>query len=108
MKLEKMHPSQTEWKASFRIRKVGKWSYQDTFTCDGEECRYVKHYDTIMGMFVNTPEWGWTFEPWSVGHGSASDQQGMNKILRGEWSYFRNGGRPRYVAYDGVTEFLDR
>jgi hypothetical protein len=120
MKLEHIHPESTiyptpeqslrgvlpklasPFKAG-KTRKVGEWKFEDID--DLVEIRQVFHYDTLMGQFENTPEWGWTFEPISTGWGSASDQQGMNKILCGEWTYKRNGNDPRYVAYDGVTVF---
>ena len=104
MKLQAIHPSKTEHKAGTR-KKVGKWSFVDDIDTDGNTRRLVRHHDTIMGEFVDTPQWGWTFQPWSIGWGSASDQQGMNKITNGEWTYLRNGGYVRMVAYDGTTVF---
>ena len=86
-----------------KVRKVGEWRFEDF--SDLVDVRQVFHYDTLMGQFEDSPEFGWTFEPISVGWGSASDQQGMNKIMGGEWRYYRNGGDPRYVAYDDVTVF---
>jgi hypothetical protein len=85
------------------VRKVGEWRYEDF--SDLVDVRQVFHYDTLMGQFEDSPQFGWTFEPISTGWGSASDQQGMNKIMGNEWHYYRNGGDPRYVAYDGVTVF---
>ena len=116
MKLEHIHPEATvqtggekrvalPFKAG-KVRKVGAWRFEDIEDIECE-IRQVFHYDTLMGQFENTPQWGWTFEPISTGWGSASDQQGMNKIMRGEWTYRRNGGDARYIAYDGVTVFRD-
>ena len=80
---------------SLRPRKVGAWSYWDRMGEDGDS-RIVYHYGTEMGQF-HYDEGIWYFVPTSVGWGSASDQQGMNKILRDfGWCYRRNGGNPRY------------
>ena len=89
--------------ATFRLRytgkhrKVGNWSFYDN--CDNQ--RIVYHYGTEMGRFENHHQYrhidSWYFVPTSVGWGSASDQQGMNKILANHgWRYRRNGGNPRY------------
>ncbi len=84
---------------SLRPRKVGAWSYWDT-SCDTEnavgDVRIVYHYDTEMGRF-HYENGCWYFVPTSTGWGSASDQQGMNKILKDfGWCYRRNGGNARY------------
>lgn len=39
--------------------------------------------------------------PHSTGWGSASDQQGMNKIMPTGWRFRRNGGHARY-EFNGV------
>lgn len=104
MKLSDMHPTVTGWKHN-KTYVVSTWSFKDDHDIDGNERRIVTHHRTDMGEFINSPVWGWIFEPWSVGHGSVSDQQGMNQILRGEWTYLRNNKHPRYVAYDDVTIF---
>lgn len=104
MKLANIHPKITAFKLG-RVTKVGEWSFEDHD--DIMDIRQVFHYDTLMGQFVNTPNWGWTFEPISTGWGSASDQQGMNKMMMGEWTYRRNNNDPRYEAYDGVTIVRD-
>jgi len=51
-----------------------------------------------MGSFILAKDGvRWVFQPESVGWGSVSDQQGMNKILANySWRYRRNGGVPRY------------
>ena len=85
--------------------KISTWSYEDIG--DLYNIRQVFHHKTLMGQFEETPEFGWVFEPISVGLGSKSDQEGMNAILGGEWVYYRSGGDPRYVAYDGVTVVRD-
>jgi hypothetical protein len=56
----------------------------------------------VMGYFKDCdPIFGWLFLPISTGWGSASDQQGMNKIMGSEWKYRRNGGHARY-EFNGV------
>jgi hypothetical protein len=70
------------------------------------EIRSVYHYGTLMGSFIlGKDEKTWEFTPISVGWGSASDQQGMNKILANYgWKYRRNNGDARYeVIGDKVT-----
>lgn len=57
------------------------------------EVRDVYHYGTHMGSFRMTRNNTWEFVPVSRGWGSASDQQGMNKMLaRYGWRYVRKGG----------------
>lgn len=87
----------TTFRSSGKVRKVGRWSFYDN---DNTE-RVVYHYGTEMGRFVNHHEYrhldSWYFVPTSVGWGSVSDQQGMNKILKGfRMVYRRNGGNARY------------
>lgn len=86
--------------------RLGNWSLQDV-RHDGYDERRIVHHGTHMGSFVVTPgryATGWEFAPVSTGWGSASDQQGMNRILTGTgWTYRRNGGRPRYEHVSGVT-----
>ena len=102
MKLEAINPKATPFKDGKTVT-VGNWHYEDF--SDLVDVRQVFHYSTLMGQFEDSPEFGWTFEPISVGRGSVSDQNGMNAIIGGEWKYYRNGGDPRYVAYDDVTVF---
>jgi hypothetical protein len=50
-----------------------------------------------MGRLVLRTNGVLVFSPESAGWGSASDQQGMNKILANYgWRYRRNGGEARY------------
>jgi len=91
----------TTFRSSGKVRKVGKWSFYDS--CDYR--RTVYHHGTEMGYFVNEHTHhhidSWYFVPVSTGWGSASDQQGMNKIMPTAWRYRRNGGRARY-EFNGV------
>ena len=102
MKLQAINPKVTPFKDGKTVT-VGNWHYEDF--SDLVDVRQVFHYSTLMGQFEDSPEFGWTFEPISVGRGSVSDQNGMNAIIGGEWRFHRSGGDPRYVAYDDVTVF---
>jgi hypothetical protein len=83
-----------------KVRKVGAWSYYD----NDDFQRVVYHYGTEMGRFYwesytaeDAEDAVWHFFPTSVGWGSVSDQQGMNKILANHgWRYRRNGGEAHY------------
>jgi len=106
MKLEHISPAESGawWKAG-RCRIVGNWTYTDTLDEDtGLMHRYVAHRGTVMGEFYC---WRsvWMFAPLSIGWGSVSDQNGMNKIMPNGWRYRRNGGNPRYEFFGEVHEF---
>jgi len=105
----------TPWRYGRRVT-VGNWAFQDSAhtpnpTPEDErlsalsplngtargEIRSVWHHGTLMGSFRLTKQGEWEFTPISRGWGSVSDQQGMNKILKGfGWVYRRNGGNARY------------
>ena len=80
--------------------KVGNWSYYDVLSSDNDDelsFRCIYHYGTLMGRLVLRTNGVLVFSPESAGWGSASDQQGMNKILANYgWRYRRNGGEARY------------
>lgn len=82
------------FEVSGRFRKVSSWSFYD----DDILVRTVYHYGTEMGQFhYDHGDGFWYFVPTSTGWGSASDQQGMNKILKNfGWRYRRNNGEARY------------
>lgn len=110
MKLAHINPTESgKWFNAGRCRKVGKWTYSDY---EDETCfkRVVAHHDHVMGEFVLRKanesqgflgDYRWSFTPISTGWGSASDQQGMNKIMPSAWRYRRNGGHARY-EFNGV------
>jgi len=101
MKLAHINPNESgQWFREGSERKCGQWSYVDTVSASGVRERYVKHHNTVMGVFAETGS-VWMFFPISTGWGSASDQQGMNKIMPSAWRYRRNGGNPRYIL-DGI------
>lgn len=103
MKLADINPQRTAWVRG-RGRKVGNWSFADeTYSWVDEDgrtvvgaARWVYHYGTLMGIFMaqraSTPIF--KFDPCSVGWGSVSDQQGMNRIVNGMggWYFSRAGG----------------
>lgn len=89
MKVADISPKVTEWQDG-QTQKVSSWRFVDSVD-GGELVREVFHYDTLMGIFVETGIWGWCFEPMSIGHGSASDQKGIN-AMQNEWYYSRQGG----------------
>lgn len=97
MKLADMNPmTGREFDAGTRC-KVGAWSFSDGFTADGIAARYIWHYSTLMVSLERDllcPS-VWYVVPWSLGHGSVSDQNGCNKAVRGAvggWYYSRKGG----------------
>lgn len=106
MKLESMDPASNVGWRSGQSKVVGKWSFQDfqwARPVNGTWCqcsgREVWHYGTLMGHFVRVGFTGsdWFFEPVSTGWGSVSDQQGMNKMLKGYGWYYRRAGGAEYV-----------
>ena len=97
MKLADIGNMDTFGVALDKQRNVGNWSFYELVDSEGME-RVVYHYGTQMGRIVcESGDSRWEFVPVSTGWGSASDQQGMNKILANYgWRYRRNGGNPRY------------
>jgi hypothetical protein len=103
MKLAHINPSESaKWWRNGSERKCGKWTYCDVLNeATKNRERYIKHHGTVMGFFTEREPNVWVFLPISTGWGSASDQQGMNKIMGSEWKYRRNGGNPRY-EWNGI------
>lgn len=102
MKLAFINPTESgRWFREGSERKCGKWTYSDGVNSIGQRVRYVAHHGTVMGYFKECESFGWLFLPVSTGWGSASDQQGMNKIMPSAWRYRRNGGHARY-EFNGV------
>ena len=109
MKLEDINPNTgLVFRPKGRNLNIGNWSIVDAVDCDGIEFRQVFHYGTLMGEWYRlvpnyTTNQGanehevFQFAPLSTGHGSVSDQQGMNRIVRGSgWRFLRSGGVARY------------
>ena len=102
MKLQDMSPTVTKFKRN-RTKKLGAWTFIDTVD-DFSIHREVFHYGTLMGEFYKYDDEAssWQFAPLSTGWGSASDQQGMNKLISEfGWVFRRNGGQPRYEHSSG-------
>lgn len=105
MRQSDMNPNLSgAWWRDGSERICGKWTYADGVNDAGTRVRYIKHHGTIMGAFREVEPDVWYFIPLSTGWGSASDQQGMNKIMPLGWRYRRNGGTPRY-EYCNVAMF---
>jgi hypothetical protein len=101
MKLEAMSVTVTPFKNGVR-KNVGNWSFVDNV--DGNfSYRQILHHGTLMGEFyTDRLNINWGFAPLSTGWGSASDQMGMNKILKDfGWTFRRNGGEPRFEHVSG-------
>lgn len=109
MKLADMNPNTgLVFRPTGRNLQVGKWRMVDAVDLDNALFyREVWHHDTLMGewyadMLLPEGEHEWMFGPLSTGHGSVSDQQGMNRMLAGTgWRFLRSGGVPRYVHENG-------
>jgi len=101
MKLESISVARTPFKNGVR-KNVGHWSFVDS-NDDNFSYRQILHYGTVMGEFyTDRTNINWGFAPLSIGEGSTSDQQGMNKILKDfGWSFRRNGGNPRFEHVSG-------
>jgi len=101
MRIIDMRPERTPFKAG-TDRKVGKWSYTDELVPIGAHVRKIHHYSTLMGEFTGfeyefdkqrgETTWVWSFTPLSIGHGSVSDQGGMNQLMS-----------IKYIYGDGLT-----
>ena len=86
-----------------KTRVASSWRSFD-WSGDCSQFRDISHYGTLMGRFVRNEMTGlWSPIFLGVGHGSASDQNGMNQILRGlgivtiRYRRDAKGGGPRYV-----------
>lgn len=98
MRIIDMRPEITPFKAG-TSRKVGKWSYTDSLQPIGGHVRSIFHYSTHMIDFVGFErdfdrdrgevELVWHAEPVSIGHGSVSDQGGLNQLMsrRFDWGH---------------------
>jgi hypothetical protein len=104
MKLADINPALSGvWFKHGRCRKVGQWTFTDTIDSNGVMHRLVAHHGTVMGEFAGMAGSIWAFYPVSTGWGSASDQQGMNKIMPNGWKFRRNGGHARYEYFGEIV-----
>ena len=116
MKLADLSPKVTDWKngRTLTAESGGAWRTVD-LTSDvagfSERIRQVWHYGTLMGEFVEGDEGSWWLGAMTVGHGSVSDQNGMNTLFQSVGSPVRmkrDGGNPRYVnTENGATLATD-
>jgi hypothetical protein len=97
---------QNEFRDS-KTRTASSWRSFD-WRGDQSQFRDIYHYSTLMGRFVRDDSGRWWPVFLGVGHGSASDQNGMNQILMGlgigtiRYRRDARGGGPRYV--DSVSQ----
>ena len=103
MKIADMDPRVTDFKQD-RQRTVGNWSFAD-YVSAGVEIRDVYHYSTLMVRFAkNVYPYGktdWSVNKVTIGHGTVSDQGGINGLVRSYgFRMDRNGG------YVRVTNFV--
>ena len=91
---------------SERARTFGNWIVSDfriirSVGVQGRILRRFSYHGTAMLDLVRDRDGGdWSVVEARIGWGSASEQKGVNRILRGAGitthSYRRNGGNPRY------------
>lgn len=96
MRTEQLSPLFTVWKPG-KTHRAHAWSAADS-SLGGTQVRDIYHYSTRMGTFTSHGD-QWEFHPISVGCGSVSDAQGMNKITRGYGVRMyrdQRGGGPRW------------
>lgn len=97
MRIIDMRPERTAWKDGKR-RKVGNWSFRDTYQTDYGCVREIFHYTTKMGEYNgDSDKMTWEFIPVSIGHGSVSDQGGMNQLM--SITYVWNEGMMQDYGY---------
>lgn len=90
MKVRDLSPLVTDWQEG-KTRKAGKWSASDYRTAYWH--RDVLHYGTTMVQYISRDGSSWDVAEVHTGHGSVSDQQGVNQ-LTAAWGlyYSRKGG----------------
>ena len=92
-----------------QVLNASSWWAWDGWTEDPDGSRIMRrrimHWKMTM-LFFEARNGVWEAVPVSIGWGSASDQQGINKILYGTYIHYRRderGGGPRYVNLQGAT-----
>jgi hypothetical protein len=90
MRIIDMRPERTAWKDGQQLR-ASSWRMVDSYQSIGGHVREIFHYSTKMGEYVGFErgfdhdrgevEMEWMFIPTSIGHGSVSDQGGMNQLM---------------------------
>lgn len=103
MRTADLAPHMQGWREGRKVR-AHAWTAVDS-RLGGILVRDIYHYTTRMGTFIQDGNGGpWLFSPVSVGFGSVSDAQGMNKITSryGWWMRRdRRGGGPRWESSEG-------
>ena len=95
---------------SHRETGVPAWnSAVDTRESDGATRIMIWHYDHLMFSVTIRKDGGYTINHLSIGHGSVSDQGGMNIILeqlgiRLRYRRDERGGGPRYEVLNVETQ----
>lgn len=87
MRIIEMRPEITPWRDG-QHRQVSSWSFCDVLDSGCLRVRQVFHYSTLMLEYHDVD--GWQVSPVSVGHGSVSDQGGMNQLM-GFKRFWKNG-----------------
>ena len=103
--IRQLHPEVTPW-VEGKTHRAGAWTATDNVVReDGWMTRTIWHYATAMLEFEgNGLADEWKVYPCSIGHGSVSDQQGCNQLLKGSGWYFQRQGGARYVNQNMRTE----
>jgi hypothetical protein len=101
MKIADLSPMVTPWKHGQKLT-ASSWVSHDVTDDDGFAVRVVWHYSTLMVEFVDMGDGSWWAGAVSVGHGSVSDQNGVNTLFQSVGSDLRyrrdaKGGGPRIV-----------
>lgn len=86
--------------------RAGKWRVEwDDFGSSGATIHSLYHYSTKMLEWIQFAN-GRVLVGWSTGHGSVSDQQGMNiafKALGFHYYYSRRGGASIARIHEGCS-----
>ena len=108
MRIIDMRPENTPWKDGQQLR-ASSWSARDYYQSIGGHIRDIYHYSTHMIQFVGferefdsvrgemTLEWQGF--PVSIGHGSVSDQGGINQLLSYTTIYVKGEGCKQFDGY---------
>lgn len=96
MRIFELRPEVTDWEEG-RHWRAGGWHAKDFVNTEGRRVREVHHHGTAMVLFYFMNR-RWRATPLSLGHGSHSDQNGVNMLLMPK-VVWHNGGRHRLQSY---------
>lgn len=87
------------------------WKVQTEYNKLTESAYTLRHYGTVMLVWIDTPE-GTRIVDWSTGHGSVSDQNGLNTAFRVLGLHYRmdrdyRGGGARFTHLICGTNYYD-